>query len=141
MKFEVGFDGDREYGLLRRDGTEFRGEVSTSLVRDGFGEPVSIIAVTEDVTKSRRYQERLESLHRHASELTFVDILEEIAERSFAVIENILGFGHGGFGVVDEGSLRFIKMAGDASEQVVDLPLDGPGITAVSYTHLRAHET
>jgi PAS domain S-box-containing protein len=129
MTLKVGFDKDREYGLLRRDGTEFRGEVSASLVRDGLGEPVSIIAVTEDVTEIRRYQERLESLHRHASELTSVDTLEEIAERSFTVIESILGFGHGGFGVVDEFSLRFIKMAGEALEQVVELPLDGPGIT------------
>ena len=129
MTLKAEFDKDREYRLLRKDGTEFKGEISASLVRDDLGEPVSIITVTEDVTETRRYQERLESLHRHASELTSVDTLEEIAERSFAVIESILGFGHGGFGVVDEFSLCFIKMAGDALEQVVELPLDGPGIT------------
>jgi len=77
----------------------------------------------------RRYQERLESLHQHANELSRAGTIREVAEQTFNTIEGVLGFNEGGFGVVEGNILRFIHMRGVETDEAFELPLEGPGIT------------
>ncbi len=43
-----------EYTLLRRDGTNFPGEISTALVRNSSGTPTGFISMTRDITERRK---------------------------------------------------------------------------------------
>jgi PAS domain S-box-containing protein len=90
----------------------------------------STIRSIEEQAEQRRYEERLEALHRHASEVVMAKDIREMAESTFFFIEQTIRFEQGSFGVVSEGYLRFILLTGIKGEpNVVDLPLDGPGIT------------
>lgn len=48
-----------EFKVLRKDGTTFIGEISSSLVKDEKGKPKSIIAVLRDVTKNKMTENEL----------------------------------------------------------------------------------
>jgi len=54
-----GHIGTREYTLLRKDGTEYPGEVNVSLIWDTFGNPIGVISITRDITERKRAEERL----------------------------------------------------------------------------------
>jgi len=53
---------DVEYTLLRKDGSEFPGELSASVLRDSSGSPVGFIAITRDITERRRIETELRRL-------------------------------------------------------------------------------
>jgi len=90
----------------------------------------STIRRLEEQAEQRRYEERLEALHRHASELVMAKDIGEMAESTLFSIEQTIRFEQGSFGVVSEGYLKFILIKGIKGEpNVVELPLDGPGIT------------
>ncbi len=55
---EDGRSGTVEHTLLKKDGTEFLAEISSSLVKDGAGKPQGLVAVIRDVTESRKMQEQ-----------------------------------------------------------------------------------
>ena len=48
-----------EYTLPRADGTEFPGELSTSVLRDASGKPVAHITIARDITERKRMEEAL----------------------------------------------------------------------------------
>lgn len=48
-----------EYKILRKDGTTFIGEVSSSIIRDSDGEPESILAVVRDVTRRKLAEDKM----------------------------------------------------------------------------------
>ena len=47
-----------EYTLLRADGSEFPGELSTSILRDASGNPVGHITIGRDITERKQAEER-----------------------------------------------------------------------------------
>ncbi len=47
----------------RKDGSEFPIYLSTSVIRDGKGEPVALVGVSRDITEQKRAQEEKEKLH------------------------------------------------------------------------------
>lgn len=49
----------REYVMLRKDGTSFIGEVSTSVVRDAHGRPKSVVGISRDITERKKSEEAL----------------------------------------------------------------------------------
>jgi PAS domain S-box-containing protein len=49
-----------EYTLLRADGTEFPGELSTSILKDAAGDWVGHITIARDITKRKQAEEALE---------------------------------------------------------------------------------
>ncbi|MFH0769273.1 MAG: PAS domain S-box protein, partial [Chloroflexota bacterium] len=58
-RLESGSSGSVEYTYLRKDGSEFPGEASSSLLRDASGEPIGLISITEDITERKRVEEVL----------------------------------------------------------------------------------
>ncbi len=77
----------------------------------------------------RRYTANLEALQRHATSLAKIDTVEEVAKYSFEIMEKLLGFTEGSFGVVEEGYLKFIYARPIPVEQLQRMPLSGRGIT------------
>jgi len=51
-----------EYRLLRRDGSEFDGELSVVLIRDETGQPVEFVALSRDITSRKKAGEERERL-------------------------------------------------------------------------------
>jgi len=49
-----------EYTLVTKDGSEFRGELSASVIRDNSGKPVSFVSIIKDVSERKREREALE---------------------------------------------------------------------------------
>ena len=77
----------------------------------------------------KRYTANLEALQRHATNLATIDTVEGVAECCFDIIEKLLGFTVGSFGVVEEGYLRFIYARTVPMKQLPKMPLNGEGIT------------
>ena len=69
---------------------------------------------------------KLEALLRHA---TKIDTVEEVAAYSYDIIDNILGFTEGAFGIVEDGYLKFIYARTVSLKQLQQMPLNGRGIT------------
>ncbi|MCP4611294.1 MAG: PAS domain S-box protein, partial [Planctomycetes bacterium] len=68
-----------EFTLMRKDGTEFIGEMSSSVIRDTSGNPSAFIAVTKDITERKRAEEemqKLASVVRYSSELVNISTLD-----------------------------------------------------------------
>ncbi len=89
----------------------------------------SAIRRLRDLEEYKRYEEKLEALHRHATELSRATDIMKIAETTFKAIERVLGFNRGSFGIVEENLLKFILLRGFINSDYLELPLDGPGIT------------
>ena len=54
-----------EYTFRRKDGVEFPGELSVSVVRDSSGNPAGYVAITRDITERKQAEQEL----RHAKEV------------------------------------------------------------------------
>ena len=76
-----------------------------------------------------RYESRLEALHRHATDLGLVSSIQEMADATMYVLENILGFFFAAFAILDDDSLKYLVVRGVTPRDLIILPLDGPGIT------------
>ncbi len=70
-----------EYTLLKADGTEFPGELSTSVLRNTLGKPVGHITIVRDITERKQAQEQLresEERYRNLFESTH-DMIQSVA--------------------------------------------------------------
>ena len=56
---ESGIRKDHEYTLLRKDGSEFPGEVSSGLITDSQGKPTSLVIISKDISKRKKAEEEL----------------------------------------------------------------------------------
>ncbi len=63
---ERGHSGTIEYALLRKDGSEFPGELSAALMRDVSGSPAGFVAITKDISERKRTEEERKELERKA---------------------------------------------------------------------------
>ncbi len=50
-----------EYTLLKADGTEFPGELSTNVLKDASGNPVGHISIARDITERKKQEEELQA--------------------------------------------------------------------------------
>ncbi len=55
---------DLEYTMLKKDGTQFIGELNASLIRDIKGEPKAFIAITRDITERKKAERELSDSER-----------------------------------------------------------------------------
>jgi PAS domain S-box-containing protein len=88
-----------EYTLVRKDGTQFIGELDAAVIRDASGNPKGFIATTKDITERKRSEQAL-----RRSEQRFRDIAENSSEwiwevdaqgiytYSSPVVKKILGY-------------------------------------------------
>lgn len=74
------------------------------------------------------YEENLAALHSHAVRLNAVNSVEEVAEATLEIMEQVLGKGLVSFQVVEGGRLVNVKAQG-LEPPVEPLPLDGRGVT------------
>ncbi|MBN1862219.1 MAG: PAS domain S-box protein, partial [Dehalococcoidales bacterium] len=64
---KTGLSRDIEYTFLRKDGSEFPGELSASVLKDTDGSPIGLVAVVSDITERKKMQEQLILTDRLAS--------------------------------------------------------------------------
>jgi PAS domain S-box-containing protein len=62
--FKEGYLDTVEYTLIKKDGTQFVGELVASLIKDSQGKPEAFIATTRDITKRREAERAI----KHAEE-------------------------------------------------------------------------
>ncbi|MBN1288210.1 MAG: PAS domain-containing sensor histidine kinase [Actinobacteria bacterium] len=60
---EQGRVENREYKILRKDGSCFIADASASIVQDSLGEPRAVIAVIRDITPRKKLEEKLKALN------------------------------------------------------------------------------
>jgi PAS domain S-box-containing protein len=114
--------------VLKKDGSSLTIEVNISpfnVDEDDSG----FICAFRDVSLRTLYQKRVEALHIHASRLSDSNNLDEVAERTFETIEQILGYSILAFGVIVDDTLRFTYIKGATNDERIILQLSGPGIT------------
>jgi len=58
-------DRSIERVLLRKDGSEFIGEVTASVITDSTGKPIAIQAISQDITERRKNEDRLRYMSMH----------------------------------------------------------------------------
>ena len=63
-----------EYSVLRKDGSEYPAEISTSIIRDASGRPICLVGLLKDVSERRRAEEALS-----ASERKYRTVVDNIA--------------------------------------------------------------
>ncbi len=85
--------------------------------------------LTEQREKENAIRDRLETLQRHALNLSRLYSIENVAEYSFEIIEELLGMVKGAIGVVDGGYLKFVFLHNLSPENIPSLPLEGKGIS------------
>jgi two-component system cell cycle sensor histidine kinase/response regulator CckA len=122
------------YRLLRRDGTEFDGETTATILRDARGEPAGYVCVTRDTTERTRVEAA-----RLAAERQFRDIFEGALEgiyrttldgRNLAAnpaLAAMLGFASGdevSFQITDSAHQVWVD-AGERAEFIARLRRDG----------------
>src|SRR3954447_26666233 len=69
-----------EKRYIRKDGTVIWGRLTTSLLRDGTGQPLHFISQLEDITARKEAEADLEATHQHTRE-----VLDRITDNFYAV--------------------------------------------------------
>ncbi|UCE41735.1 MAG: PAS domain S-box protein [Candidatus Aminicenantes bacterium] len=69
-----------EYTMLRKDGTQFIGELNASLIKDVKGEPKAFIAITRDITERKRAEQELSD-----SEKKFRGVVENATDAIYII--------------------------------------------------------
>jgi PAS domain S-box-containing protein len=54
-----------EYTLLRADGSEFPGELSTSILKDAAGNWIGHITIARDITERKRMEQEIQNMNEH----------------------------------------------------------------------------
>jgi PAS domain S-box-containing protein len=94
-----GFLRREEYTLIRKDGTQFVGELDAAVIRDAGGSPKGFIATTRDITERkrsdqalRRSEQRFRDIAENSSEWIWEVDAQGIYTYSSPVVKKILGY-------------------------------------------------
>ena len=124
--------GRYEMQILRKDGSRL--DIDTSSANILYEGKPARLAFDRDITERKRMEEerienhkRIIAIHQHSMALAQANDLKEVAERTFEVIEDVMGYRIGSFGQVDSLNQRVIYVQGLEPEELY--PIDGPGIT------------
>jgi PAS domain S-box-containing protein len=66
---EQGLIKNIEYTFVTKDGREFPAELSASVIKDSFDNPIGFVAITNDITERKKNEEELEKHRYHLEEL------------------------------------------------------------------------
>jgi PAS domain S-box-containing protein len=92
-----------EYPMLRKDGTQFIGELNASLIRDSNGNPKALIGITRDITERKKAEQELSD-----SEKKFRGVVENANDAIYIITSE-------GFEYVNS---AFERLTGYTSKQV-----------------------
>ncbi len=88
-----------EYTLVRKDGTQFIGEMDAAVIKDAVGNPKGFIAATKDVTERkradqalRRSEQRFKDIAANATEWIWEVDAQGIYTYSSPVVKRLLGY-------------------------------------------------
>ncbi|RJS88997.1 PAS domain S-box protein [Candidatus Bathyarchaeota archaeon] len=127
---QLGRAADFEAEIVRKDGTVVPVYISASVLTL-HGKRV-ILGLFRDITRLKKYEEGLATLHIHATELNQARSLEEICRITLDAMERSLGFELAGFLLLEGNLLRIVDTRGypsSLSPPFEGLSLDGPGVT------------
>lgn len=110
---EGGSVRDLEYVLLKKNGTQFIGELNASLIRDVGGEPKAFIAISRDITERKKAEQELSE-----SEKKFRSVVENANDAIYIISSK-------GFQYVNS---AFEKLTGYTSNEVLEESFDFWGI-------------
>ena len=102
-----------EYMMMRKDGTQFIGELNASLIKDVKGEPKAFIAITRDITERKKAERELSE-----SEKKFRSVVENANDAIYIITP-------GGFQYVNS---AFERLTGYSSKEVCEKTFDFYGI-------------
>ena len=71
---------DVEYTLIRKDGTQFIGELNASLINDVKGEPKAFVAISRDITERKKAEQELRE-----SEKKFRSVVENAKDAIYII--------------------------------------------------------
>jgi PAS domain S-box-containing protein len=106
---EGGSTKDLEYILVRKDGTQFIGELNASLIRDVKGEPKAFIAISRDITERKKAEQELSD-----SEKKFRRVVENANDAIYIITPE-------GFQYVNS---AFEQLTGFSSREVLEETFD-----------------
>lgn len=98
-------------------------------VRKKLAKGADPLAYIVDMTEHKQMEEKLNALHRHASQLSSATTADEITKCTLDAMEFTLGFDHADFCVVRNGSIYIEKSRG-MPMVVTELPATGPSVIA-----------
>ena len=124
---------DKLVMFRKPDGSECWIVASLGTFRDNIGRTRGYEGIIRDATEQITYERRLEALHRHAHGLVFVHSLHEIADTTLKITGEVLGFPRGDFSIIEDGIIRPISIKGINIDNNMDVPVEGPGVTARAY--------
>ena len=106
-------------------------EVRARLIK--FKGEEAVLSFSRDLTQLKKQndasRDKLEALQRHAVNISRLYSIEEVAEYSFDIIEELLGLVAGTIGIVDADHIKFVFSRDVPLVNVPDLQLTGRGIT------------
>jgi len=86
-----------------------------------------VFVSTSDITERKRMEEKLNALHRHASQLSTTSKADELVKRTLDAIEFALGYDHADFCMVRDGSI-YIQESRGMPGTTSKLPSEGPSV-------------
>lgn len=110
---EEGSIREKEIVLLKKDGTQFIGEVNTALLKDINRKPKSILGITRDITERKKAEQELSE-----SEKKFRSVVENANDAIYIITP-------GGFQYVNS---AFERLTGYSSREVCEKTFDFYGI-------------
>jgi PAS domain S-box-containing protein len=85
--------------------------------------------LSEQKERERAVRQRLEGLQKHAINISRLYSIQNVAEYSFEIIQEMLGDVKGAIGVIEGNKLNFVYLHKLRPENIPSLPLDGRGIS------------
>ena len=115
-----------ENKFTRSDGSILDVEISSRIV-----DPENHIfqSIIRDNSIRKKYEQRLQSIHKHSTLMATAGSLDEIADIINQTLENVIGFSRGSFSVIEGNELCHKYVWHMNGVKLLRLPLDGPGIT------------
>ncbi|MFA5869551.1 MAG: GAF domain-containing protein, partial [Candidatus Bathyarchaeia archaeon] len=132
--------GEKEGQVLRskvvaKDGKSKDVEIKANITELSGGKVIQ--GIFRDISDRVQYEERLEALHRHATQLVQATSYEEVCSITLDTIESILGFHLLSLLRVKEGRLETVGRRG-IPPLIQGLPLEGKGISVKAVREQRS---
>ena len=115
-----------ETKYTRSDGSILDVEISSRVIDP---ENHIVLSIARDNSIRKKYEQRLQSIHKHSTLMATAGSLDEIADIINQTLENVIGFSRGSFSIIEGNELCHKYVWHMYGVKLLRLPLDGPGIT------------